>query len=467
MKPILMIDFGSTNTKVTAVDLEEGKLLGTAASYTTIQTDINDGLENALKKLHEKLGGELDYAAKYACSSAAGGLRMIASGLVPELTAEAARQAALGAGAKVMKTYSYELTDDDAEEIAAIKPDIFLLTGGTDGGNKDNIIQNAQVVAGIEADFPVLIAGNRAAVRTCQKILEESGKQVMITENVMPRFNELNIEPAQSKIRELFLDRIIKAKGLSQASQLISGIMMPTPAAVLAAMELLSKGTEEQKGLGELVAVDVGGATTDLYSMTDGAPDRAGTVLKGLPEPFAKRTVEGDIGMRYSASGIVEAAGMKRISILSGLDEDRCWELLDLITEDTSTMPDTDELKAFDKALACMAVKTGLTRHAGTVEKVYTPMGEAWVQSGKDLSRVDKIIITGGSLIHGEPEDVKDIASHALYNLAEAASLKPRNADVLVDKEYILSAMGLLSQYEPDIALKIMKKELISYGTAQ
>ena len=467
MKPILMIDFGSTNTKVTAVDLEEGKLLGTAASYTTIQTDINDGLENALKKLHEKLGGELDYAAKYACSSAAGGLRMIASGLVPELTAEAARQAALGAGAKVMKTYSYELTDDDAEEITAIKPDIFLLTGGTDGGNKDNIIQNAQVVAGIDADFPVLIAGNRAAVRTCQKILEESGKQVMITENVMPRFNELNIEPAQSKIRELFLDRIIKAKGLSQASQLISGIMMPTPAAVLAAMELLSKGTEEQKGLGELVAVDVGGATTDLYSMTDGAPDRAGTVLKGLPEPFAKRTVEGDIGMRYSAAGIVEAAGMKRISILSGLDEDRCWELLDLITEDTSTMPDTDELKAFDKALASMAVKTGLTRHAGTVEKVYTPMGEAWVQSGKDLSRVDKIIITGGSLIHGEPEDVKDIASHALYNLAEAASLKPRNADVLVDKEYILSAMGLLSQYEPDIALKIMKKELISYGTAQ
>ncbi len=467
MKPILMIDFGSTNTKVTAVDLEEGKLLGTAASYTTIQTDINDGLENALAKLHDKLGGELDYAAKYACSSAAGGLRMIASGLVPELTAEAARQAALGAGAKVMKTYSYELTEDDAEEIAAIKPDIFLLTGGTDGGNKDNIIQNAQVVASIEADFPVLIAGNRAAVRTCQKILEESGKQVMITENVMPRFNELNIEPAQSKIRELFLDRIIKAKGLSQASQLISGIMMPTPAAVLAAMELLSKGTEEQKGLGELVAVDVGGATTDLYSMTDGAPDRAGTVLKGLPEPFAKRTVEGDIGMRYSASGIVEAAGMKRISLLSGLDEDRCWELLDLITEDTSTMPDTDELKAFDKALASMAVKTGLTRHAGTVEKVYTPMGEAWVQSGKDLSRVDKIIITGGSLIHGEPEDVKDIASHALYNLAEAASLKPRNADVLVDKEYILSAMGLLSQYEPDIALKIMKKELISYGTAQ
>ena len=473
MKPILMIDFGSTNTKVTAVDLEEGKLLGTAASYTTVQTDINDGLVNALDVLHEKLGGPLDYTAKYACSSAAGGLKMIASGLVPELTAEAARQAALGAGAKVMKTYSYELTEDDAEEIAELKPDIFLLTGGTDGGNKDNIIQNARVLAGIDADFPVLIAGNRAAVRTCQRILEEAGKQVMVTENVMPRFNELNIQPAQNKIRELFLDRIIKAKGLSQASQLISGIMMPTPAAVLAAMELLSRGTDEfgddpeKRGLGELVAVDVGGATTDIYSMTDGAPDRAGTVLKGLPEPFAKRTVEGDIGMRYSAGGIVEAAGMRRISLLSGISEDRCWQLLDQITEDTSTMPDTGELKAFDKALASMAIKTGLTRHAGTVEKVYTPMGETWVQAGKDLSRVDKIIITGGSLIHGDPEDVKEIASHALYDLVEAASLKPQNADVLVDKEYILSAMGLLSQYEPGIALKIMKKELISYGTAK
>lgn len=473
MKPILMIDFGSTNTKVTAVDLEAGELLGTAASYTTVQTDINDGLVNALAKLHEKLGFTPDYTAKYACSSAAGGLKMIASGLVPELTAEAARQAALGAGAKVMKTYSYELTEDDAEEIAAMKPDIFLLTGGTDGGNKDNIIQNAHVIAGIPLDFPVLIAGNRAAARTCRQILEEAGKTVMVCENVMPRFNELNIEPAQERIREIFLDRIIKAKGLSQASQLISGIMMPTPAAVLEAMELLSKGTDEfsanpeERGLGELVAVDVGGATTDIYSMTDGAPDRMNTVMKGLPEPFAKRTVEGDIGMRYSAAGIVEAAGMKRISLISGISEDRCWDLLDQITEDTSTMPDTDELKAFDKALASMAIKTGLTRHAGTIEKVYTPMGEAWVQAGKDLSRVDKIIITGGSLIHGQPDDVREIASHALYDIAESASLKPQNAEVLVDKEYILSAMGLLAQHAPDIALKIMKKELRSYGTAK
>ena len=464
MKPILMIDFGSTNTKVTAVDLEEGKLLGTAASYTTVQTDVNEGLDNALQLLSEKIG-TLEYEQRYACSSAAGGLKMISCGLVPELTAEAARQASLGAGAKVMKVYSYQLTEDDAEEIQQLAPDIFLLTGGTDGGNKENIIENARTLAQIPLNFPIVVAGNRAAARTCERILTEAGKQVKVCENVMPRFNQLNIGPAQAMIREVFLERIIKAKGLSRASQLISGIMMPTPAAVLVAMELLSKGTENQPGLGELIAVDVGGATTDIYSMTEGLPDRINTVLKGLPEPFAKRTVEGDIGMRYSANGIVEAAGLATICRMAELSEERATQLMEQITTHTDTLPTTDELLRLDFALASMAIKVGVTRHAGTLEKVYTPIGEAYAQTGKDLSRVDKIVITGGSLIH--TDNVDKIAAHALYDMADPASLKPQRAEVLVDKQYILSAMGLLSQYEPDIALNIMKEELKSYGIAE
>ncbi len=464
MKPILMIDFGSTNTKVTAVDLEQEKLLGTAASYTTVQTDVNEGLNNALALLSEKIG-TLEYEHRYACSSAAGGLRMISCGLVPELTAEAARQASLGAGAKVMKVYSYQLTEDDAEEIEQLSPDIFLLTGGTDGGNRDSIIENARILATIPKDFPIVVAGNRTAARTCEKILTEAGKQVRVCENVMPKFNQLNIQPAQNEIRQVFLERIIKAKGLSQASQLISGIMMPTPAAVLAAMELLSKGTEKQSGLGELVAVDVGGATTDIYSMTDGLPDRLNTVMKGLPEPFAKRTVEGDIGMRYSAGGIVEAAGIAAVCQLSGLSEERVNQLMELIITHTDTMPTTEELVKLDFALASLAVKTGVSRHAGTLEKVYTPIGEAFMQTGKDLSRVNKIIITGGSLIHAG--NVDRIAACGLYDMTEPASLRPQRAEILVDKQYILSAMGLLSQYEPDIALKIMKKELESYGIAE
>lgn len=464
MKQVLLIDFGSTYTKVTAVDVEKQELLGTAASYTTVQTDVNDGLENALKILSEKIGN-LEYDARYACSSAAGGLKMIACGLVPELTAEAAKQASLGAGAKIMKVYSYQLTEDDAEEIAELRPDIFLLTGGTDGGNKDIIIDNAKIIASIPTDFPVVIAGNRSAARTCERIIAESGKQAIVCENVMPKFNQLNIEPAQSKIREVFLERIVKAKGLSGASKLISGIMMPTPAAVLAAMELLSKGTEQEAGFGDLVAVDVGGATTDVYSMSLGEPDRVNTVIKGLPEPYAKRTVEGDIGMRYSAMGIVEAVGISTIARISGLDYERVEELMELITSKTYTLPDTDEIAKLDYALASMAVKVGMTRHAGFIEKVYTPVGETFLQTGKDLTKVKKVIITGGSLIHAD--NVKEIATHVLYDLAEPMSLKPQDAEILVDKSYILSAMGLLSKYDAQTALKIMKKELLSYGTSK
>lgn len=464
MKQVLLIDFGSTYTKVTAVDVEKQELLGTAASYTTVQTDINEGLENALKILSEKIG-DIEYDARYACSSAAGGLKMIAAGLVPELTAEAAKQASLGAGAKIMKVYSYQLTEDDAEEIGELKPDIFLLTGGTDGGNKDIIIDNAKLLAAIPVDFPVVIAGNRSAARTCERIIAESGKQAIVCENVMPKFNQLNIEPAQEKIREVFLERIVKAKGLSAANKLISGIMMPTPAAVLEAMELLSKGTEKEAGLGDLVAVDVGGATTDVYSMSLGEPDRINTVIKGLPEPYAKRTVEGDIGMRYSAAGIVEAAGIGTISKLSGLSVDRVEELMELITSQTDTLPDTEDVAKLDFALASMAVKVGMTRHAGFIEKVFTPVGETYLQTGKDLSKVEKVIITGGSLIHAK--NVKDIASHVLYDLSEPMSLKPHEAEILVDKSYILSAMGLLSKYDADTALKIMKKELLSYGTSK
>lgn len=177
MKHILLIDFGSTYTKVTAVDLENEQLLGTAASYTTVETDINEGLENALKVLQEKTGS-LEFDARYACSSAAGGLKMISCGLVPELTAEAAKVASLGAGAKVMKVYSYQLTEEDAEEITKLKPDIFLLTGGTDGGNKDTIIENARILASVPVEFPIVIAGNRSAASTCRKILEEAGNRL-------------------------------------------------------------------------------------------------------------------------------------------------------------------------------------------------------------------------------------------------------------------------------------------------
>lgn len=455
MRPVLLIDFGSTYTKVTAVDTEAEVLLGTAAAYTTVQTDINEGLSHALEKL-EAQTGKLDFAARYACSSAAGGLRMIASGLVPELTSEAAKQASLGAGAKIVKVYSFELTEDDIEEIDRLRPDIFLLVGGTDGGNSDCIRHNAQMLAACKADFPVIIAGNRTAARACQRSLE--GRQTFICENVMPKFGVLNIQPAQECIRALFLNRIIQAKGLSHASKLISGILMPTPSAMMRAMQLLAEGCEGKEGIGELMALDVGGATTDVYSIADGMPKEGGTVYKGLPEPYVKRTVEGDIGMRYSIGGIVEAASLKKVASLAGLTPERAQALIDDLAEHTEKVPDSEETERLDYALACCACETAARRHAGYMEETYNMTGKVFVQTGKDLRTVRQMVVTGGSLIH--TKRTGEIASHAFYDPADPMSLRPIKARVLVDRRYILAAMGLLSEYEPQTALRIMKKEL-------
>lgn len=463
MKAFLLIDFGSTYTKLTAVDMESERLLGTAAAYTTVQTDINDGLKAGLALLEQKTG-KLSFEKCYACSSAAGGLRMITSGLVPELTGEAAKLASLGAGAKVVGVYAFQLTEDDMEDIRAAKPDIFLLVGGTDGGNTECILHNAKMLAALPADFPIVIAGNRTAARECQRIL--AGHEVYVCPNVMPKFGVLQIEPTQKQIREIFLNRIIQAKGLSKAAKLLSDIMMPTPSAVLQAMELLAQGCEGEPGIGDLVAVDVGGATTDVYSIADGMPEHMNTVYKGLPEPYAKRTVEGDIGMRYSIQGIVDAAGMERISRLSGLSKTRVTELVEDLKQHTDKVPKgDDELEKLDFALASLAIEEAVKRHAGTMEETYTMMGQTFVQEGKDLTGVKQIVVTGGSLIH--TKRTEEIAAHALYSPMQPASLRPKAADVWVDRTYILAAMGLLATHYPQTALRIMKKELEYHGYSE
>ena len=462
MKAILLIDFGSTYTKLTAVDIEGETVLGTAQSFTTIFTDINDGLNNGLKLLREKIG-DVEFAETYACSSAAGGLRMVTSGLVPELTGEAAKLASLGAGAKVVGIYAFQLTDEDLEEIRDAKPDIFLLVGGTDGGNTECIIHNAKMLASMNPAFPIVIAGNRSAAKQCQTILD--GFEVYVCPNVMPKFGVLKIEPTQAKIREIFLNRIVQAKGLSKATELLSDIMMPTPSAVMQAMELLAQGCEGETGIGELVAVDVGGATTDIYSIADGMPEHMNTVFKGLPEPFAKRTVEGDIGMRYSIRGIVEAAGLDRIAELADLTTDRVEALVSYLAENTDKVPEDEEMERLDYALASMAIEEAVRRHAGTIEETYTMMGMTFVQEGKNLTKVRQIVVTGGSLIHTKRTD--EIAKNALYSPAQPTSLRPKQANVWVDRTYILAAMGLLSSHYPQAALRIMKKELEFHGNSE
>jgi uncharacterized protein (TIGR01319 family) len=457
MQHVLLIDFGSTYTKVTVVDLEREEILGTAAAGTTINTTIMEGLSQALAQIPEPKGG-WNFVRKLACSSAAGGLKMIASGLVKELTAEAARRAALGAGARVLEVFSYELTTEDLEKIVAVNPDMLLLAGGTDGGNKEILLKNAQRLCELPMSLPIVVAGNRAASSQAAELLKQRHSPVVLAENVMPELNVLNVDSARKAIRDLFLSNIIQAKGLNKAEAFVERVLMPTPAAVLSAAELLAKGYEEEAGLGELLVIDVGGATTDVHSLATGNPSKPGVMVKGLPEPFAKRTVEGDLGMRYSAEALVEASGRRLIQYL-GWSAEEVKAQLNLCKQEPWWIPENEREKQFDTALGRMAVELAVKRHAGTLEVVYTPFGATYVQLGKDLTQLPVVIGTGGVLLHHSQP--LEILRGVLFDSSEPTILKPQNPTFYLDQEYILAAMGLLREIDPLKALRMMKKYML------
>lgn len=458
MKAVLCIDFGSTYTKLTAIDLHGERILGTAKDLTTVEEGILVGFDKAYAKLLEQTG-PVEFAEKLACSSAAGGLKMVAIGLVPELTAEAAKRAALGAGARVLGVYSFELTRSELEEIKGLQPDLLLLAGGTDGGNKACILHNARMIAEHVQDVPVVVAGNKNARDEIEAIFDEAGLYYKLVPNVMPRLNELQVEPAREAIRDVFMERIVVAKGLAQAEELVGGILMPTPAAVLEAAMVLADGTDLQDGIGPLVVIDVGGATTDIHSVGSGEPTKPGVVWKGLQEPHAKRTVEGDLGMRVSAVSLWETAGSRRIlkhlPEYAGSVEARCR----MLQGEVSLVPQSAEEMAFDEALGKTAVEIAMERHAGVVESVYTPMGLFLSQTGKDLLEFGTVIGTGGVLVHSERAD--EIVAAGFFTEENPTCLKPLHPKVLIDRTYLLSAMGLVAQRDSEKALCLMKKYLI------
>ena len=274
----------------------------------------------------------------------------------------------------------------------------------------------------------------------------------------MPKLNELRIDEAQTVIRQIFLKNIIQAKGIKRVEGLIDEIIFPTPQAVLNASKLLAQGYLDEPGLGDIVLVDIGGATSDVYSIASGLPSRADIIFKGLEEPFAKRTVEGDLGMRYSALGIINSLSeeTKKRYQLNGLD---LLKEAYFRTQHIDFVPTTAKDFKVDQLLASLAVDYAFSRHVGKIEAVYTPLGMMYYQTGKDLSNVSSIIGTGGVIINSQ--EAKTILSKALASLDKPLELRPKNANIMLDKNYILSAMGLLALDEPLLALQLMKENII------
>lgn len=465
MNAYLLIDFGSTYTKLTAVDIDSEEILATAKDITTIENDIMIGFEKAYKELKIEINKKtnfenINFINKIACSSAGGGLKIYAIGLVLSLTTEAAKKAALGAGARVMKTYSYELNNAEVKELKNSDVDIILLAGGTDGGNKNCILHNARLIAESQIKIPVIVAGNSDANAKIIDLFNTANIDYTITENVLPRLDNLNVNPAREAIRNVFMTKIVEAKGLKNAENFVSGVVMPTPAAVLDAAELLSKGTNEEKGLGDLIIVDIGGATTDIHSLADGSPSQGDVILKGLKEPFSKRTVEGDLGMRYSALSLLETVKTKKIRNYLN-DEHKEIDIKKYCNhrhENIMMVPQTKEEIVFDEAMAAAATEEAMIRHCGWLESVYTPMGIMYYQCGKDLMDLKYVIGTGGVVVHSKNQT--NILKAGEFDMTTPVHLRPKNPDYLVDNTYILSAMGLLVKENPNLAVRIMKKYL-------
>jgi len=458
MRCYLLVDFGSTFTKLTAVDLDKEDILATAKAVTTVETNIIEGYERALQELFNTIGGAISFEKMIACSSAAGGLKMVAIGLVEELTTEAAKRVCLGAGAKVELVLSHHINNQEIQKILDKKIDIILLAGGANGGNKECVIHNAQKLASSSITAPIVFAGNKDAIDEVTEILSEAHKTFFICENVMPKLNVLNIDDARDRIKDIFVKNIIEAKGIKKVEAIIDRVVLPTPHAVLMAAELLSKGFGDEKGWGDLVLTDVGGATTDLYSIAEGLPTQMNAVLSGLEEPFAKRTVEGDLGMRYSASGILQAMTPSDIEHYRAQGIDMVQECAKRHA-DIGWIPSTHEEFMVEDLLASTCIDVALSRHVGTLKSVYTPMGMMYHQTGKDLTRVGAMIGTGGVVI--KSESPKQLLEQSLKHALKPHELRPKNPQYYLDQDYILSAMGLLSMENPTLALRIMKKRIV------
>ncbi|MGI6258269.1 MAG: glutamate mutase L [Anaerolineaceae bacterium] len=426
---ILTIEVGSTITKANAFRLaSEGKafqaLAQGFAATSVAQGDVFIGVQQAIADLESRSGIKSENPEIHLNSSAAGGLRMTVHGLTYSMTARAAREAALGAGAIIKLVTAGLIEDFDLEQIQEINPNIILLAGGVDYGEKNIVLENARRLASLKLKAPLLYAGNIAIRDQVCRIFNTCGQEVVPTANVFPEVDVLNIDPVRALIHDAFNRHIIHAPGMAKLRELTSNPVLPTPGAVLKGAELFAEA------LGDVVVLDVGGATTDVHSVTEGSREWASRLTE--PEPRAKRTVEGDLGVFVNAHNIIR------------LSQEPEWaeRLAEL-----DAIPHTERQKELTRWLGKFAVETAILRHAGVVSDLYTPTGKRQIVKGKDLTAVHWLVGTGGALtrIPGGEEILRDICRGAGKYL-----LPNPDTRVLIDRDYRFSALGNLAHQYPE-----------------
>jgi len=303
------------------------------------------------------------------------------------------------------------------------------------------------LIANARLNIPVIYAGNIQNHHLVRQLFEEANQSsyLYITKNVYPKIDTLDVEEARKIIQSVFEKHIIHAPGMEKIRSVISSDIIPTPGAVMESLQLL------QKELGNAMAFDIGGATTDVHSVSDNSKDVEKILI--APEPFAKRTVEGDLGVYVNKNNLIELLGERKIKNELHLSDEEYKKLLEYYRP----IPQAEQVP-LTLLLSKVALETSLKRHVGRYVHLYGPLGKNTYAEGKDCTNVGVIIGTGGvfSRLPGGDALLKETMIKKEPDL-----LKPKN-DVLiyVDSDYCMAACGVLSKKYPQASLTIMKNSL-------
>ncbi len=484
---ILATDVGSTTTKARFFGKVNGewRFLASGEAPTTVEKPVEDvtkGVRNAVKEVEELTGHKIiDYSTEelrfimpyrgnktgidvyVSTSSAGGGLQMLVMGVVKSITAESAQRAALGAGAIVMDVIAVDdgrETHEKVNIVRFLRPDMVLLAGGTDGGDKTHVLEMAEVLAiakpkprfGVSYRLPVVYAGNKDAREDVKKILSSDFFDVRIVDNIRPQIEVERVEPARNAILELFMEHVMAhAPGYEKLMKLTSTDIMPTPAAE----GLMIRTFAEMKGV-NVLGVGMGGATTNVYSVFDGR---------------FLRTVSANLGMSYSIGNVLKEAG---------IDNVRRWIPFDMTDEDImsivynkmirpTTIPMTLEDLVVEHAIARESIRLAFNHHkylarelkGVKIERTISDIFEE-VKAEEtyiDMMRVNYIIGTGGLLSRAPRR------AQSMIILIDA--FQPIGFTyIMQDSVFMIPHLGVLSKLYREIALEIFEKEcLVPLGT--
>lgn len=482
IKIILATDCGSTTTKAILIEKkgEDYRLIVRGEAPTTVESpfeDVTMGVLNAVAEVEELSGRKLlDEKGKIispsnenvgtdiyiSTSSAGGGLQMMVAGVVRSMTAESAERAALGAGAIVMDVIASNdkrLPHQQIERIRYLRPDMILLSGGIDGGTTTHVVELAELISaadpkprlGTGYKLPVIYAGNKDAREAIRKTLD--GKvDLDIVDNLRPVLERENLMPAREKIHDLFMEHVMaQAPGYRKLMSWTDAPIMPTPGAV----GLIIKTIADMNQI-EAVGVDIGGATTDIFSVFQGT---------------FNRTVSANLGMSYSVSNVFAEAGLENVTRWFPFDMDE-RDLRNRVKNKMirpTTIPQTMEELIFEQAIAKEALRLAFVQHKSfaTVLKgiqQQRTIADAFEQTmgGQTLVNMmslNMLIGSGGVLSHAPRRQ------QAALMLIDGF-LPEGITRLAVDSIFMMPQLGVLTDVHPKAATQVFEKDcLIHLGT--